>query len=132
MGRTETRRSKSRPLDLDAHAAVLGQAAFGDVEAAHDFEAGGQRQLHLLGRRRGVHQRAVNAVTQPHGFLERFQVHVAGAVFDGLDDDEIGQLDDGRFFAGSGQLVEVDLVDAFPDRFDGSASALGFAFFSAS
>ncbi len=85
--------------------------------------------MHLLGGRRGVHQRAVNAVTEPHAFLERFEVHVAGAVFDGLDDDEIGQLDDGRFFAGSGQLVEVDLVNAFPDRFDGIGIRLGFALF---
>jgi hypothetical protein len=38
--------------DLDAHAPVLRQAALGDVQAAHDFEARGQRQLHLLGRRR--------------------------------------------------------------------------------
>ena len=54
--------------DLDAHAPVLRQAAFGDVEVRHDFETRGERQLHLLRRRRGVHQHAVNAVAQAHDF----------------------------------------------------------------
>ena len=31
-------------------------------------------------------QHAVNAVTQAHGFLKRLQMHVAGAVLDGLDE----------------------------------------------
>ena len=100
--------------DADAHAAVLRQAAFGDVQAAHDFEARGQRQLHLLGRRRGVHQHAVNAVAQAQAFFKRLDVNVAGAVFDGLDEDEVGQLDDRRFFAGGGELVEVDFFDRLP------------------
>ena len=113
--------------DLDAHAAVLRQAAFGDVQAAHDFEARGQRQLHLLGRRRGVHQHAVNAVAQAHAFLERLQVNVAGAVLDGLDDDEIGEFDDRRFSAGGGELVKVDFFDPFLDGFDGVGFSVGFA-----
>ena len=80
--------------DADAHAPVLRQAALGDVQAAHDLEARGQRQLHLLGRRRRVHQHAVDAVAQPQRLLERLDVDVAGAVFDGLDQDEVGQFDD--------------------------------------
>ena len=100
--------------DADAHAPVLRQAAFGDVQAAHDLEARDQRQLHLLGRRRRVHQHAVDAVAQPQRLLERLDVDVAGAVFDGLDQDEVGQLDDRGFLAGGGQLVEVDLLDGFP------------------
>jgi len=69
--------------------------ALGDVQAAHDFEAGSQRQLHLLGRWGRVHENAVNAVAQPKLFLERFNMHIAGAVFNGLDKDNVGELDDG-------------------------------------
>ena len=69
---------------LDAHAAVLRQPALGDVEAGHDFEARGQRQLHLLGRRGGVHEHAVHAVTQAHAFFKRLNVDVARPVLDGL------------------------------------------------
>ena len=127
VGRTETRKSIVLAADLDAHAAVLRQAAFGDVQAAHDFEARGQGQLHLLGRRRGVHQHAVNAVAQAHHLLERLQVHVAGAVFDGLDEDQVGQLDDRRLLAGGGQLVEVDLLDGFLDDFEVVGLGLGLA-----
>ena len=62
----EWRRARSIifAADADAHASVLRQAALGDVQAAHDFEARSQRQLHLLGRRRGIDQHAVDAVTQ--------------------------------------------------------------------
>src|SRR6266699_2818469 len=34
-------------------------------------------------------------------------MHVAGAVFDGLDQDQVGQFDDGGLFARSGQLIQV-------------------------
>ena len=104
--------------DADAHAAVLGQTAFGDVQAAHDLEARGQRQLHLLGRRRGVHQHAVDAVAQAQHLFERLDMNVAGAVLDRLDQNQVGQLDDRRFFAGGGELVEVDLLDRLPGDLD--------------
>jgi hypothetical protein len=65
-------------------------------------------------------------------FLKRLDVNVAGAVFDGLDDDEVGQLDDRRFLAGGGELVEVDFFDRLLDGFDGVGVRLGLAFFLAS
>jgi len=98
----------------DAHAAVLRLAAFRDVQAAHDFEAGDQGQLHLFGRRGGVHQYPVNPVAQPQRFVERLDMHVAGAVLHRLDQDEVGQLDDGRLFGGGSQFVQVDLLDRLP------------------
>src|ERR1019366_4580112 len=101
--------------DLDAHAAVLGKPALGDVEVAHDFQARGQCELHLLGRRRGVNQHAVNAVAQTHHLFKRFQVDVTRPVFDGLQNDEVGQLYDRRFLAGGGELVEVHFLDGFLD-----------------
>ena len=45
-------------------------------------------------------------------------MNVAGAVFDRLDQNQVGQLDDRRFFAGGGQLVEVDLLDRFRETLD--------------
>src|SRR5262249_199334 len=99
--------------DLDAHAAVLRQAALGDVQAAHDLEPGGEGELHLLGRGSHVHQHTVHAVTQAHHAFEGFNVNVAGAVLDGLDENQVGQLDDGSLFAGRGELVEIDLFECF-------------------
>ena len=57
---------------------------------------------------------------------------VARAILDGLDDDQIGELDDGRLFAGGGELVEADVLDRFPDVFDGVGVGLGLFCFCAS
>ena len=104
--------------DADAHAPVLRQAALGDVQAAHDFEARSERELHGFGRRSGVGQHAVDAVTKAQLSFERLDVDVARAVFDGLDENQVGQLDDGSFLAGSGELVEVDFLDGFLRELD--------------
>src|SRR5262249_14242352 len=97
--------------DTDPHAPVLGQPAFGDVQAAHDFEARCQGQLHLLGRWRGVDEHTIDAVTQAQPALKRFDVNVARAIFDCLDQDQVGQFDDRSLFAGGGQLIEIDFLD---------------------
>ena len=54
-------------------------------------------------------------------------MNVAGAVFDGLDNDEIGEFDDRRFSAGGGELIQVDLFDPLLDGFDGVGFSVGFA-----
>jgi hypothetical protein len=51
-------------------------------------------------------------------FFEGFDVDVAGAVFDGLDQDQVGEFDDGGFFAGGGELVEVDFFEDFLGDFE--------------
>ena len=112
--------------DAHTHASVLWQSPFGDVEAAHDFEARSQSQLQLLGRRGGVYQHAVNAITQAHCSFEWLQMHVAGTVFNGLNDDEVGEFDDGRFFAGGSELVEVHILAGFLDGFHGVGVHAGF------
>ena len=96
--------------DLDAQASVLRQAALGDVQVAHDLEARRQCELHLLGRGGGVQQNPVHAIAQAHCFFKRLQMDIAGAVFDGLHDHQVGQLDDRRLLAGGGQLVETDVL----------------------
>ena len=68
----------------------------------------------LLGRRGRIYQDAVNAVAQPQRLLERLDVDIAGAVFDCLDQDEVGQFDDRGFLAGGCQLVEIDFLDGIP------------------
>ena len=67
--------------DANAHAPVLRQSALGDVQAAHDLEARRQRQLHLLGRRRGIQEHSINAVAQPQCLFEWLDVNIAGTVF---------------------------------------------------
>src|SRR5436190_19129486 len=106
------------PVDLHAHASVLRKAALGDVEAAHDLHAGHQGDLEILGRRRAIHEHTVNAVTEAHHFVEWLDVHVARSVFDGLEDNKIGQLDDGRLLGGSVELVNVYFLDDFLDGFE--------------
>jgi hypothetical protein len=39
VGSTETRKSISLPAELELDSTVLGQAALGDVELAHDLDA---------------------------------------------------------------------------------------------
>src|SRR5467141_4121708 len=94
---------------FDSHAAVLGKPPFGDVETAHDLEARHQSDGHILGRRSFVEERAVNPVAQADHFLKGLEVDVAGAVLDRLDQDEVGELNYGRFLGRGGQFVEVDL-----------------------
>src|SRR5262249_26931385 len=104
--------------DLDAHAAVLREAALGDVEAAHNLQAGDERDLKNLGRRHLVDQNAVDAVAEANHALEWFDVNITGPVLDRLDQDEVGELDDRCFLGGSGKLVEIDLFDRLLDRFE--------------
>ena len=55
----ETRRSISRPFGDDVDAAVLRQAALGDVHLADDLDARDDGRVHAVG---GGHQLAQNAV----------------------------------------------------------------------
>ena len=80
-------------LELDA--AILRQALFRDGHrAGHDLETrdhGGQEFLRM-----GVHlvQLAVDAVADPHGRLQRFDVNVRGADADGFRERLQHQTDD--------------------------------------
>src|SRR6266567_461244 len=115
--------------DFHPHAAVLREAAFGNVERAHDLEAGDEGDLQALRRRRFVDQHAIDAVAQAHHFFERLHMDVTGALLDRLDEDQIGQFDDGAFFDRKGQFVEVDLLDGFLDGFQGVGAPVVFGLF---
>ena len=91
--------------DANTHAAVLRETALGDVETAHDFEPRSERELHLLRRRSGIDEHAIYAIAQTQRFLKGLDMNIARPVFDRLDQNKIGQLDNRRFFAGGGELI---------------------------
>ena len=58
------------------------------------------------------------AVAQTHHPFERLDVNIARSILDRLNDDQIGQLDDGRFLGSDGKTIEVNFLLHFLDRFD--------------
>ena len=105
-------------LDLDA--AVLRQAAFGDIQAGHQLHARNDGGLQLARRRVLTHQHAVNAVADAKFFFERLDVDIAGALFDGLRDHGVHQTDDRRFAGHVAKVFQVfvGLADRqWPSRF---------------
>jgi hypothetical protein len=80
-----------------AETAVLRNAAFGDIELAHDLDTRNDRRIPFFGDgRHGVLQNTVNAVFDGQLLIARFDVNIAGAPFEGVEDGGIHQLDDGR------------------------------------
>src|SRR4051812_37885129 len=102
-GEERNTKVKVTPGDLHAHASVLRQAPLGDVEAAHDLKTRDQGHLKITRWWRFIDQDAVNAVAQPNHIFKRFDVNITGALFDSLDQNEVGQFDDRRFFNRSGE-----------------------------
>ena len=100
---------------INAHldAAVLRQAFFGDVEVAQNFDARNDGRLKALELRGhgNVLQLAVNAVADAEFVLERFEMDVRRAQFDGVLQNLVDEADDGRLvFRG---LVEVGVLGVF-------------------
>ena len=93
----ETRKSMRRALVADAETAVLGDAALGDIELAHDLDARNDGGVPVLGDgRHGVVEHAVDAVLDDDFLIARFDVDVARAALEGVEDGGIDQLDDRR------------------------------------
>ena len=126
MGSVETRRSTSRPEDLDLDAAVLRQAALGDVELGHQLQARDDGGLQFARRRFLVEEHAIHAEADAEFLLERLDVDVAGALLDGVGDHGVDQADDRRFAGHVAQVFEIGVglavVAIGAQRF-----ALGFA-----
>ena len=104
-------------LDLDA--AVLRQAALGDVELGHQLEAGDDGGLQFARRMLLAEEHAVDAVADAEFLLERLDVDVAGALLDGVGDHGVDQADDRRFARHVAQVFEIGvrlLVVAFADE----------------
>ena len=83
--------------DFQLDAAVLRNAALGDVEARHDLEAGDQRRPHLDGRLHDLLERAVDAVADAQLLLEALEVNVRRAFLERIGHDGVDKLDDRRF-----------------------------------
>ena len=92
------------PVDVHLDAAVLGQAALGDVELRQHLDARDDGHRQLLGRRREFIQHAIDAVAHPELVLERLHVDVAGLVPDRIHQVPVDQTHDrvvvGRGFGG--------------------------------
>ena len=106
---------------LDFDAAVLRQAAFGDVELRHQLDAGDDGGLHFARRRFLRVQDAVDAVADAELLFERLDVDVAGALLDGLGDHGVDEPDDGRLAGHVAQVFEI-----FVGRSGFVAGAVGF------
>ena len=94
-------------FDADVEAAVLGDAALGDVQARHDLQTGQHRALQVSRHGQDVPHHAVDAHADQKLGLMRLEVNVAGALGDGALDDAVDQAD-GR---GAGGAVLAKLVD---------------------
>ena len=93
----------------DRDAAVLGVAAVGDVELAHDLEAARDARASVRSApRRCLPHHAVDAGADDHRVRLRLEVDVRGALGDRVGDDLVRQLDRGRV----GDVALGDVLDA--------------------
>src|SRR5271156_1623440 len=93
-----------------AEATVLRDAAFGDIEFAHDFNARKNGGVPFLGEGlHGVLQDAVNAVFDDYFGLARFDVDVTGAAFKGGENDGVNEADDGADAGIARELVHGNI-----------------------
>ena len=94
--------------DVQLDAAVLRQAALGDVEVGHDLDAAGDGRGQVARRRHHFVEHAVAAVAHLVFVFERLEVDVAGLVLDGQQQHHVDELADrggvGHFHHG----LEVD------------------------
>src|ERR1035441_9707332 len=72
--------------DFDLDAAILGEAALGNIELGHELEAADDGGLELAGRRLLIEEHAIDAEADAEFLFEGLDVNIAGA---GLD--EIGR-----------------------------------------
>jgi hypothetical protein len=110
-----------------AETAVLRDAALGDVELAHDLDAGEDGVVMLAGD--GGHgrlQHAVDAVLDDDGIVVGFDVDVGGAALERGEDGGVDQTNDGADVFFAGQLLNGDvfvLVFIASEHVEGEAFA---------
>jgi len=92
-------------LHRQAHPAVLGQAALGDVQLRHDLDARDDAGDHPLGHGGGARHHAVDPEAHLEVAAVGLEVDVRRAALGGLGDDGVHELDDGGVLGG---LVQVD------------------------
>ena len=98
-------------LVADTKAAVLGDAALGDVELGHDLDAGQDRLVVLAGDRgHGLLQDAVDAVLDEQRVVEGFEMDIGGAAFERGKDGGVDEADDGREIVFAGEALDGDVL----------------------
>src|ERR1017187_4745595 len=100
-------------VETNLDAAILGQALFGDVQMAQNFDARNDRGLKALELRGNgnVLQHAVNPVADAEFVFEGFEVNVRRAQLDGIFQNLVDEADDGRFILGG--LVQIGVLGIF-------------------
>src|ERR1700757_3686736 len=97
----------------NAEAAVLGDAAFGDVEFAHHFDSGEDCGVPFFSEGlHGVLQDAVDAVLDDVLGVAGFDVNVTGATLEGRENHGIDEADDGADAGVARQFVHGDVFVA--------------------
>ncbi len=76
--------------------AVLRDAFLRDGDVGHDLQTGDHGELEALRGIVRLDEHAVDAVADAETFFQGLQMNVGGAAPDGLEDDLVNQLDDGR------------------------------------
>jgi hypothetical protein len=97
-------------LVANAEAAVLGDAALGDVELAHDLDAAEDGGVVLAGD--GGHgglEHAVDAVLDVDIVVVGLDVNVGGAALEGGEDGGVDQANDGADVFFAGELFDGDV-----------------------
>ena len=94
--------------------AVLRQAALGDVELGHHFQARDHCGFELARRRFDFMQNAVDAVAHLELIFEGLDVNVRGAAFERAHEHLVDQANDRHFRGHVAQMRDVFFVaDAF-------------------
>ena len=97
----------------NAEAAILGDAALGDVEFAHYFNSGKDGGVPFLGEGlHGVLQDAVDAVLDDDFGVAGFDVDVTGAALEGRENHGVDETDDGADAGVARQFVHGDVFVA--------------------
>ncbi len=96
--------------DLHRDAAVLRDAALGDVDVGHDLEARDHARLDAARRAHHLVEHAVDAEPDAQVGLVRLDVDVARAVADGLVHEQVDELDDRRVLDDLRQPREIGLL----------------------
>ena len=94
-------------VDLDSGAAVLRQAALGDVELGQDLDARHRRLAEIGGQHARFHQHAVDPPPDDDAAPRRLDMEVGGARRRGFAEQAVDQVDDRRV---ERQVLEMLLV----------------------
>ena len=103
-------------LHAQHDAAVLRQAALGDVELGHDLDAADHRGGQVDRRALAFGEHAVDAVAHLQAVLERLDVDVGRAQLDRALDHQVHQPDHRRFRGEVAQVLDVVEVAALAFR----------------